>query len=96
MIAPWVDPSGGPLLNASGAGIYTVATANVPAAGVEVRLGTALLSRTTSGSPGAGQWRLNGANLRFRAPTGLPSGQYAIRVRAADIEADPARWAVVP
>jgi hypothetical protein len=95
MIAPWVDPVGGPLLNPSGSGLFTFTTANVPASDAEVRLGTAQLSRITSGSPGPGQWRLSGTTLRFKAPGALPTGQYAVRVRAADVEADPAQWAVV-
>jgi hypothetical protein len=95
MIAPWADSSGGPLLNPSGSGLFTITTANVPASGAEVRLGTVQLSRITSGSPGPGQWRLSGTTLRFRAPGALPAGQYAVRVRAADVEADPAQWAVV-
>ncbi len=94
LIAPWLDPTGGPLLTASG-GIFTALTANIPAAGAEVRLGTTSLNRITSGSPAAGEWLLTGATLTFAAPSGMAAGQYAIRLRAADIESDPALWAVL-
>lgn len=96
LIAPWVDFSAGPLLAPDGSGLYEAFAVNVPAAGATVRLGTALLRRITSGAPAAGEWRLVGSNtLRFRPPTGTPPGQYALRLRAADVEADPAVWAVV-
>jgi hypothetical protein len=94
-VAPWIDPTGGPLCTAS-SGIYTLTVANVPAAGADLRLGTAPLSRITSGTPAGGQWLASGATVTFAAPTGLPTGQYAVRLRAGDIEADPAQWAVVP
>jgi len=97
MIAPWVSPVGGPLLNPSGAGIYTATVNNVPATGADVRLGTVTLSQKGGGSLSPGQWSLTGAStLKFKAPAGLPAGQYALRVRAAKVEADPALWAVVP
>jgi hypothetical protein len=94
-IAPWLDPSAGPLLTAGGGGLYTCTSANVPAAGVDLRLGSALLVRRNA-APNPGEWRLSGSTITFKAPPGLPSGQYAVHLRAADVEADPALWAVVP
>jgi hypothetical protein len=95
-IAPWVDPAPGPTITPA-AGVFTCTVANVPATGAELRLGTVRLSRRTAvGGPAAGEWRLAGSTLRFRAPASLAAGQYAVRLRAADIEADPALWAVVP
>lgn len=94
LIAPWVDPTGGPLLSASG-GVYTVATVNVPATGADVFLGTVPLSRIASGTPAAGQWVLSGSTVTFAAPTGMAAGNYPIRVRAANVESDPALWVVV-
>ena len=95
-IAPWLDPTGGPLLTAGGGGIYTCSARNVPGTGAELRLGSVLLARRTSGTPSPGEWRLSGTTLRFAAPGGLPAGQYALRLRARDVEADPTLWAVVP
>jgi hypothetical protein len=95
-IAPWIDPSGGPLLTPSGAGVYSCPAANVPASGAQLRLGTVPLSRRGSGTPTPGQWVRSGNNVRFRPPANLPSGNYAVRLRVNDIEADPALWAVIP
>ncbi|GHJ47497.1 hypothetical protein Cs7R123_48390 [Catellatospora sp. TT07R-123] len=94
-VAPVVDPDGGPLVAASG-GVYTATVHNVPATGAQVRLGTAPLRQIGSGTPAAGQWHLSGTTLTFAAPAGLVPGRYAVHVRAADIEAQPALWAVVP
>jgi hypothetical protein len=94
-IAAWVDPVGGPLLTAA-AGIYTLNVRNVPDSGAELRLGTVPLTQVTSGTlPQPGQWQLSGTTLTFAAPAILPAGRYPVRLRAADIEADPAQWAVV-
>lgn len=93
-IAPWIDPAGGPLLNPSG-GTYSFTSTNIPATGAELRLGTVPLTQITSGAPAAGQWVLGGATVTFAAPAGLPTANYAIRIRAGNVEADPALWAVV-
>jgi Pvc16 N-terminal domain len=94
-IAPWIDPSGGPLLTPTGAGVYSCPAVNVPASGAQLRLGTVPLSRRASGTPNPGQWVRSGGNVRFRPPPSLPSGNYAVRLRVNDIEADPALWAVI-
>jgi hypothetical protein len=94
-IGPWVNPSGGPLLKPV-SGVYTLPTANIPADGVELRLGTVRLTRRTSGTPAPGEWRLSGHDLKFAAPAETPAGIHPIGLRAADVEADPALWAVVP
>jgi hypothetical protein len=94
-IAPWVDPSGGPVISPTAAGIYSVGVNNVPSAGTEVRLGTILLAPKPSGLLSRGQWQLSGTTLRFKAPASLPSGQYAVRVRSAEVEADPSVWITV-
>jgi hypothetical protein len=92
-IAPWVDPTGGPLLTAGGGGAFSLTAAGVPATGAELRLGTVQLRRV-GGAPNAGEWTLAGSTVQFKPPP-IPAGTYAIRLRAADIEADPALWAVV-
>lgn len=94
-IAPWIDPSSGPTITPV-AGLFTCTVANVPATDAELRLGSVRLSRRPAGAPAAGEWQLTGATLTFRPPTRLAAGQYAVRLRAADIEADPALWAVIP
>jgi hypothetical protein len=97
MIAPWIDPAGGPLLSAGG-GVYSLATRNVPVSGAALRLGTVELTRVASGVvPAAGEWECNSAGtaITFAAPLDTPSGQHQIGLRAGEVEADPARWAVV-
>lgn len=96
-IAPWIDPSGGPLLTASGAGIYTFAVRNVATSGASLRLGTVELTRIASGAtPDPGEWQCSGGSLiTFAAPENLPAGNHQIGLRVADVEADPALWAVV-
>src|SRR5262249_29852827 len=93
-IAPWVDPTPGPLIGPAG-GVFTCTVAGVPAVDAELRLGAVQLTRS-AGPPAPGEWRLNGTTITFRAPAQLVPGTYAVRLRAADVEADPALWAVVP
>jgi hypothetical protein len=95
-VAPWLDPAGGPLIHAA-AGAFTVTARNVPPDRAELRLGTVPLRRIADGgTPAAGEWGLAGASLSFAAPGALPAGQYPVRLRVADIEADPGLWAVIP
>jgi hypothetical protein len=94
-IAPWIDPAGGPTIAAAG-GIFTFSARHVPAAGAELRLGATALTRVTSGTPAAGEWRTSGNTVTLAAPASLTAGTYAIRLRAADVEAEPALWAVIP
>lgn len=95
-VAAWVDPAGGPLLNAV-AGIYTLTVRGVPAAGAALRLGTAELTRIADGgTPAAGQWQHSGNTITFAAPGELAAGQYQVGLRVADVESDPAQWAVIP
>jgi hypothetical protein len=94
-LAAWLDPTGGPLLTPFG-GVYTCSAVGVPVSGAEVRLGTVPLVQTGSPVPGPGEWHLSGTVLTLAAPTGTPAGTYAVRLRADDVESDPALWAVVP
>jgi hypothetical protein len=94
-IAPWIDPAPGPTIAPAG-GLFTCTVANVPAIGAELRLGAARLRRTLAPPPAPGEWRLSGTTLTFRPPSSLAPGTYAVRLRAADVEADPALWAAVP
>jgi hypothetical protein len=94
-LAAWLDPTGGPVLSPSG-GVYTCTAVGVPASGAEVRLATVALLQTVSAVPGPGEWHLSGTVLTFAAPTGMPTGTYAVRVRGGDVESDPALWAAVP
>jgi hypothetical protein len=96
-IAPWISPTGGPLLAHNGAGIYTMDVRNVPNTGVTLRMGTVELARVPSGNtPNPGEWQCSGGSLiTFAAPDGTPAGRHQIWVRANDVEADPALWAVV-
>jgi Pvc16 N-terminal domain len=96
-IAPWINPAGGPLLNHDGNQIYTMVVRNVPEAGAALRVGSMQLTRIADGAaPGPGQWQCSGGSqISFTAPAGTPPGQHQIGLRAGDVEADPALWAVV-
>ena len=94
-VAAWVDASGGPLLNAA-AGLYSFAVRNVPGNGAELRLGAVRLTRIADGAdPAAGQWQHSANAVAFRVPEGLAPGPHQIGLRVADVESDPALWAVV-
>lgn len=96
-VAPWIDPAGGPLLAASGAGVYAVSARNVAATGARLRLGTVELTRIAAGAdPDPGEWQCSGGTqITFAAPADLAPGTYQLGLRVADVEADPALWAVV-
>lgn len=96
-VAAWIDPTGGPLLQHDGAGIYSLSVRNVPTTGASLRLGGVELARVSAGStPGAGEWQCTGGStITFAAPDGTPPGQHQVGLRSADVEADPALWAVV-
>jgi hypothetical protein len=94
-VAAWVNPAGGPLLTAVG-GIYALEVRNVPATGAALRLGTVPLHRVAAGTmPAPGEWQGSGTAITFAAPATLAPGQYQVGLRVADIESDPAKWAVV-
>jgi hypothetical protein len=94
-VAPWVNSSGGPLLNAVG-GIYTLDVRGVPPTGAMLRLVSMRLKRLPDGSaPSAGEWQHTGNTITFAAPADTPPGLHQISLRVADVEADPAKWAVV-
>jgi hypothetical protein len=96
-VAPWISPAGGPLLVDNGAGVYTMNVRNVPSSAAMLRMGAINLTRVASGAtPNPGEWQSSGGSLiTFAAPDGTPPGQYQIGLRAGDVEADPALWAVV-
>lgn len=94
-VTAWVDPAGGPLVHPDGSGVFTCSVANLAGPRAEVLLGTVALTEG-GGPPAAGTWSLSGTALSFMAPSGLAAGTYPIRVRAGDVDADPALWAVLP
>jgi hypothetical protein len=95
-VAAWVDPAGGPLLTAAG-GVYTLNVRGVPAGGAELRLGPVSLTRIADGAaPAAGEWQHSANTITFVAPASLSAGHYQVGLRVADVESDPAQWAVVP
>jgi hypothetical protein len=54
------------------------------------------LTRIADGTdPAAGQWQHSGDTVTFRVPAGLAPGRHQIGLRVADVESDPALWAVV-
>ena len=88
-VAPWIDPTPGPILLPGAGGVYSFQTLGVPTSGAELRLGTVALGQ---GPLAPGYWTLSGETIEFMPPAGLPSQTYAIRLRAANVEADPALW----
>jgi Pvc16 N-terminal domain len=96
-VAAWINPTGGPLLT-DDAGVYTIEARNVPTTGAILRFGSTALTRIAAGStPDPGEWQSSGggSQITFAAPDGTPPGRHQIGLRVADIEADPALWAVV-
>ena len=89
-----VDAAGGTVLPAAAQYVLTGSgfTANL----TQVLLGTVPL-RPADGTPGAGEFSVNpaGTAITLIPPAALPSGTYQIRVRVAEIEADPAHWLVI-
>ena len=88
-VGPVIAATGGPVLVAGGGGVYSFEALGVPATGAQLRLGTVALIQ---GSLAPGGWTLSGQTIEFIPPAGLPSDTYAIRLRAADVEADPSLW----
>ena len=90
-VAAWVDPAGGPLVAAAGGDLHPD-RAQRPRlrCGAAARDGAA--DRSDRGrSRSRGQWQVSGTTMTFVAPAVLPAGQYPVRLRVADIEADPAQ-----
>lgn len=93
-VAPGIDTAGGTVLPA--AAQYAISGSGFIANATQVLLGTVPL-QSAGGTPGPGEFSVNpaGTAITFIPPAALPSGTYQIRVRVAEIEADPAHWLVI-
>src|SRR5258708_180348 len=84
-VAPWINPSGGPLLNAV-AGLYSLNVRGVSASVATLRVGTVQLKRLPDGSaPAAGEWQRSGNNITFRVLGGTPAGNHQIGLRVSGV-----------
>lgn len=94
LIAPDVTPPAGNLFLTPAGGVFTLAGSNFIAPATDVLLGTVALTRISGGDPlNAGNFEANTpTSIQFRLPLGIPPGDYPVRVRVNQIEADPAWW----
>ena len=99
IVAPRIDvsvaPPNPPIL-AAVAGTYTLSGAGFLAQHSQVLLDTVALAENLGGPPGDGQFTVVSAQqITFRAPTGIASGRYTVRLRVNQIEALPSWWIVI-
>lgn len=95
-IADPLGPPVPPLLTAVGS-IFTLSGAGFITGKTEVLLDTVPLTMA-SGTPGAGEFNVNGSGtaISFRAPGHLTPGRYTVRIRVNQVEAAPAWWINIP
>jgi len=91
-IASRIRPGMRPIIDPSG-DTYTVRGVGFLRDRTEVLLGTVQLQKA-DGALTPGTFRVNqeGHAIAFQRPVDLPAGQYAVRVRANNVESDPAVW----
>lgn len=93
-IAAWVDPTGGPILGATG-GTFTINGRGFSPGKIEVLLETISLSENTNVGPGEFNVSGSGTAISFQLPNNLPNGRYGVRVRVNQVESPPAKWVVI-
>ena len=95
-IAPRITVPGPSPILTDVAGVFTVAGEGFGAPDLAVLLSGDVL--TPAGVAGPGQFAVNpaGTQLTFGLPASLPTGRYALRVRAGEVEAPPSWWIDVP
>jgi len=78
------------------AGLFTIQGLGLQGA-IEVLLGTLPLSRTNA-APGAGEFLVNpaGTQIELRAPGGIGSGRWPLRLRVNEVESAPSWWMDIP
>jgi hypothetical protein len=99
-IAPRVDGvTNPPTLSPDSSGIFSLTGAGFqPNAGTSIALGSAALAFTGGATPADGQFTVdaNGANIRFKAPSALPAGNYPVLLAVNSIAATCCWVAAVP
>lgn len=95
-IAARIDNVANPPILNSTAGLYTIQGVGLQGV-VQVLLDTVALARSNA-APSAGQFFVNaaGTQIDFRAPAGLPTGRWPLRVRVNGVESAPSWWVNVP
>jgi uncharacterized protein DUF4255 len=94
-IAPAVTaPSTPDVFLTPAAGVFHLTGANFVAPSTDVILGTVALSRINAGDPlNAGDFLAESAtSIRFALPAVVPHGDYPVRIRVNQVEADSAWW----
>lgn len=91
-IAPWVDPSTGPTLSATGQ--HTVSAAGLSAGQTTVSVGTTELQAVTTTSPAPGQVYIDpsGTSLTVNPPALTPGSLQPLVIKVSQVQADPALW----
>lgn len=90
-IAPRVDVTLTPPILPPAGLTYTLSGQGFTAGATEVLLDTVKLQEGPA-APGRFQIGPGGAQITFQAPSPIRPGQYAVRVRAGRVEADPSWW----
>lgn len=91
-IAAWVEPTGGPILSASGS-TYTLNGQGFSPGDVEVHIGT--LPLDLGGGSAPGQFVVSSSTeISFQLPDTLSVGVHSVRVRVNQVESPPAKWVV--
>jgi hypothetical protein len=92
-VAASVDPTGSPILSASG-NTYTLNGRGFSPGIIEVLLETVPLRTGAIAAPGQFTVNGTGTEIHFQLPGDLPNGVYAVRVRVNQVESPPAKWVV--
>jgi hypothetical protein len=94
-VAPSITPPANPnvFLTPAG-GVFSLTGINFVAATTDVYLGTVALNRINPGDPlDPGTFLADTpTTIQFRLPATIPAGDYPVRVRVNQVEADPAWW----
>jgi hypothetical protein len=90
-----IPPPAPPILSSVG-GTYTLQGEGFVAQHTQILLDTIALSENTGGPPSDGQFTVGSSQqVTFRAPAGLASGRYTVRVRVNEVESPPSWWIIV-
>jgi hypothetical protein len=95
LVGPSITPPANPnvFLTPAG-GVFSLTGINFVAATTDVYLGTVALNRINPGDPlDSGTFLADTpTTIQFRLPATIPAGDYPVRVRVNQVEADPAWW----
>ncbi len=90
-----VAPPAAPILAGVG-GTFTLQGEGFMATHTQILLDSVALAENAAGPPSDAQFTVGSSQqVTFRAPAGLASGRYTVRVRVNDVESPPSWWIVV-